>query len=225
MTRFNTISEPLTRRLRDGLDRLASALKADQWATANMVGLNPTQAHVLTFLAGRDPGGMRVKAIAGHLGVTQPTATDSVAALERKGLLAKQADATDSRAVAVAITQAGRDAVKTLGLAATATERALGALSESEQAELLILVTKLIRSLQQADAISEQRMCATCEFFRPFVHQGHDLPHHCAFVNAAFGTRHLRLDCGEHQSADPSTQAAAWRAFTTQDAAPHPTAD
>lgn len=214
MTTFDMISEPLPRRLRDGLERLATVLRSDQWSAANAVGLNPTQAHVLSFLAGRGEAGLRVKAIAEHLGVTQPTATDSVAALERKGLVAKKADASDARAVAVRVTQAGRDAVRAIGLSTMATDAALAALSPAEQAELLLLVTKLIRSLQLAGALPAQRTCVSCRHFRANTYPGADAPHHCAFVNAAFGTRHLRLDCGEHEPAEPSLQAATWRAFS-----------
>ncbi|MCV9936411.1 MarR family winged helix-turn-helix transcriptional regulator [Boseaceae bacterium BT-24-1] len=214
MTVFDANSEPLPRRLRDGLERLASVLKADQWSAANAVGLNPTQALVLSFLAGRGEAGMRVKAIAEHLGVTQPTATDSIAALERKELVAKGPDASDARAVAVRVTQAGRDAVRVIGLSTMATDTALARLSAAEQADLLLLVVKLIRSLQLVGALPEQRTCVTCHHFRPNAHPGADAPHHCAFVNAAFGTRHLRLDCGEHETAEPSAQAATWRAFT-----------
>lgn len=214
MAIFDASSEPLPRRLRDGLERLASVLKADQWSAANTAGLNPTQAHVLSFLAGRGEVGMRVKAIAGHLGVTQPTATDSIAALERKGLVAKGSDAGDARAVVVRATSAGRDAVKAVGLSTMATDTALAGLSAAEQADLLLLVVKLIRSLQIAGALPEQRTCVTCRHFRPNAHAGTNTPHHCAFVNAAFGTRHLRLDCGEHETAEPSAQAATWRIFT-----------
>lgn len=208
MTVFDTISEPLPRRLRDGLERLATVLRSDQWSAANAVGLNPTQAHVLSFLAGRGNAGLRVKAIAEHLGVTQPTATDSVAALERKGLVVKQTDASDARALAVKVTEAGRDAVRTIGLSTMATDTALAALPPADQAELLLLVTKLIRSLQIAGALPAQRTCVSCRHFRPNLHPDADAPHHCAFVNAAFGTRHLRLDCGEHETAEPSAQAA-----------------
>ena len=117
-------------------------------------GSQPTQAHVLTFIAGRDKKGVRVRAIAEHLGVAQPTATDSVAALIRKGLLKKSADIDDARAVAIRITSAGRDIVRGIGLAITSTERALETLSTREQTALLQLVIKTIRALQIAGAIS-----------------------------------------------------------------------
>jgi hypothetical protein len=34
-------------------------------------------------------------------------------------------------------------------------------------------------------------------------------------VNAAFGDQLLRLDCNDHESADPAAQAATWSAFKT----------
>ena len=162
-------------------------MRADQWTVPETVGLNPTQAHVLTYIAGRDEKGVRVHAIADHLGVTQPTAMDSIAAMIQKGLLTKAADTNDARAVAIRITPAGRDIVRGIGLAITSTERALETLSASEQTALLLLVIKTIRALQVAGAISPQRMCVTCRHFRHYSHDDARTPHHCAFVDAAFG--------------------------------------
>ena len=133
----------------------------------------------------RREGCARARAIADHLGVTQPTAMDSIAAMIQKGLLKKAADTNDARAVAIRITPAGRDIVRGIGLAITSTERALETLSASEQTALLLLVIKTIRALQVAGAISPQRMCVTCRHFRHYSHDDARTPHHCAFVDAA----------------------------------------
>jgi len=213
MTPFDAISTPLVRRLREGLDRIAAAMRADEWGVAEEAGLTPTQLHALTFIAGRGEAGMRLRAVAEHLGVTQPTATDSIAALVRKGLLVKQPDLEDKRAVAIRVTPAGCDVVRAIGLAMTAAERALETLTPQEQQTLLELVIKTIRALQQAKAIPPQRLCVTCRHFRPYVHEDVELPHHCALVGAAFGGRHLRLDCPEHGPAPPPALEEAWRVF------------
>lgn len=213
MSSFDAISTSLPNRLRDGLDRIASVMRADQWSASNAVGLNPTQAHVLSFLAGRDRAGIRVKEIAAHLGVSQPTATDSIIALERKNLVQKSVIADDARAVGVRITDQGREMLKAIGISASATETALALLAPAEQADLLLLLIKLVRGLQLAGSIPVQRICVTCQHFRPNVYSDATNPHHCAFVNAAFSDRHLRLDCGDHEPADPAAQAATWTAF------------
>jgi DNA-binding MarR family transcriptional regulator len=204
----------LIRRLRDGLDRIATALRSDHWSAAEAAGLVPTQAHILTLLATRTGSGLRVKEIAGHLGVSQPTATDSITALMRKGLVAKQAAVGDARAIAVLLTPAGQTAAQALGFSAMATDAALGMLDVDEQRLLLRLLVKVIRGLQANGSIPMQRMCVTCRYFRPHVHADRSAPHHCDFVNAAFGDAALRLDCGDHEAAPPSDQAATWRTFS-----------
>jgi DNA-binding MarR family transcriptional regulator len=213
MSKPVSFSAPISSRLRDGLDRVGSMLRSERWSATAALGLNPTQANVLAFLAGRSAEAIRVKEIAVQLGVSQPTATDSIAALERKGLVQKSVAAHDARSVGVQITSQGRKMLKAIGMSASATEEALAALSAPEKTELLLLLIKLIRNLQVSGAIPVQRMCVTCGHFRPNHYSGALNPHHCAFVNAAFGDQHLRLDCNDHESADPASQAATWSAF------------
>ncbi|MGW9415614.1 MarR family winged helix-turn-helix transcriptional regulator [Arthrobacter cupressi] len=56
-------------------------------------------------------GGARVGEIARDLGVKVPSATEQIIRLERAGLLRREADPNDSRAVRVAATAEGRAAV------------------------------------------------------------------------------------------------------------------
>ncbi|WP_018267262.1 MarR family winged helix-turn-helix transcriptional regulator [Methylosinus sp. LW4] len=218
MTLFDAITTPLPRRLREGLDRIAAAMRADEWGVAEEAGLTPTQLHALTFIAGRGEAGLRLRAVAEHLGVTQPTATDSIAALTRKGLVTKLADPADKRAIAIRVTPAGCDVVRAIGLAMTSAESALETLTPQEQQTLLDLVIKTIRALQKAKAIPPQRLCVSCRHFRPHAHADAELPHHCALVDAAFGGRHLRLDCPEHDPAPPAESEAVWSLFAHHDA-------
>lgn len=214
----DTLTSPLILRLREGVERVAAVMRADQWSSAHALGLNPTQVNILALLAGRNEG-TRVKDIAHHLGVSAPTATDSIAALERKGLVDKAMLTGDARAVAIVIRSEGRALLQAAGMAASASGAALAALSEVDQAKLLGLLVKLIRHLQVAGALPAQRLCVTCRHFRPNHYLDADHPHHCAFVNAAFGNRDLRLDCSEHETAEPAFQAATWKAFDTGTAA------
>ena len=200
-------------RLREGLDRLAAVSRADLWSATTAGGLNPAQAQALTLLAGRGTLGLRIKEVASHLGVSQPTVTDTMAALERKGFIARQVDPGDARATIVRATDAGRQALAAVASEPSALGSALALLAPGEQADLLLLIIKLIRSLQLAVAVPVQRMCVSCTHFRPNIHADAASPHHCAFVNAAFGDRLLRLDCGDHEPADPALQSANWMAF------------
>lgn len=201
----------LPARIHDGLARVAAVMRADEWSAAQTLGLKATQLQILSLLAGRRGGsgqGMGVGEIAAHLGVTQPTASDSLSALQRKGYVARSEDAADRRAARMAITASGRAALREAGKAGSATADALSRLPEAEQEDLLAALVKVIGSLQEADAIPLQRLCTTCKYFRPFVHAESSAPHHCDFVNAAIGRRDFRIDCREHETADPEIRAA-----------------
>ena len=95
-------------------------------------------------------------------------------------------------------------------------ERALETLPQEEQTELLRLIVKTIRALQVAGAIAPQRLCVTCKYFRPHAHENPSAPHHCDYVDAAFGVEALRLDCAEHEPAPAAQQESAWRSFAAE---------
>lgn len=199
-------------RIREGLSRVATAMRIDDWQRAKAAGLNPTQLSILELLEGR-PDGMSVKDIAAHLGVSQPTATDSIIALERKGLLTKTSSPSDRRAVNVALTGDGLSALRKDSAPPSVAEQAVAALAAGEQEDMLLMLVKMIRHLQEIDAIPIQRMCVSCRYFAPFAHTDAARPHHCNFVNAAFGQPDIRIDCRDHETADPAFQSASWDAF------------
>jgi DNA-binding MarR family transcriptional regulator len=213
-------SSSLPRRLRDGLERIAAVMRADQWRSTESAGLSATQAQILTYLASQGDRGARVTAIAEHLRVSQPTATDSVGALEKKGLAARRPDQHDRRASVVAPTDNGWERAREIAAQVTATDEALAALDPAEQAALLTLIMKLIRNLQRMGAIAPQRMCVTCRYFRAYAHNDPEAPHHCEYVNAAIGPSALRLDCGEHEPAEPTQEEAVWKLFQSGPGSP-----
>lgn len=201
----------LSRRLRDGIERIAAVQRAQRWAETDETSLTPTQARILGLLASRGPS--RVTAIAESLGVSQPSATGSIKALESRGLVERQSDADDGRVANLRLTQTGRTAHRAANAGESPTDAALAELSVPEQEALLVLLTKVIRGLQQQGAIVPQRTCVSCRYFRAHAHANAKTPHHCDFVNAPIGGGDLRLDCGEHETAEPALQAATWNVF------------
>lgn len=194
-----------------GFGRIAALLRAGLWQAGSGAGLNPAQAEILSRIAGRP---MRPGDLAAHLAVSPASLSDSVSALVGKGLAARQPDAQDGRASLVVATEDGKALAATLPAAPADFQAALDALPESERASLLRMLLHLIRGLQQARAISVQRMCVTCRHFRPHAHVDAAHPHHCAFVNAAFGDADLRLDCDDHDAVPDEEAAAIWRRLT-----------
>jgi len=195
--KFDEITEPLNRRLADGLTRLAAVARKLDWESAESAGLSPTQADILRFVASR-PGGVRLTAAADHAGIRKATASDAVTSLERKALVRKHADALDARAVALKTTAKGQ---RTAEAWLVSFQSVIEGLSAAEQTLLFGLVVKIIRQLQQRGLIAPQRTCVTCRHFRENRAPGTNAPHYCALVGAPMAEHHLRVDCPEHESA------------------------
>jgi DNA-binding MarR family transcriptional regulator len=204
--------EPLPQRVTTGLAKVGMALKQQAWAEAGGRGLTPTQGQALALLRA-NPDGLRLGDLAGQLGVTQPTASDSVAALQRKGLVVKAPVAGDGRAVAVRLTPAGAGEAAAAAAWPDFLLETVDELSAAEQAAFLRALVTMIRSLQVRGRIPVARMCVSCRFFRPYRHDDPARPHHCAFVDAPFGDDGLRLDCPDHAAAPPGQAARTWHTF------------
>ena len=197
-----------------GIARLGQFIRTESWRSGQDLGLTPTQMRILRELAAQGP--MRVGALAKAVGVSQPTATDAFEALRRKGLTEKRPDPSDGRAVAATITTDGRRRLARASDLPDALLDAIAEIDEADQGAFARGLTTIVRALQRRQAIPVQRMCVTCRYFRPHAHDDPAAPHHCAFVDAAFGDPQLRLDCGEHEPAAAADADAAWRRFAAR---------
>lgn len=217
-TPFDELTEPAERRIAYGLGQIGTALRRMMWQQAQGEDMTPTQAQILALLQAQ--GLLRMSAIAEGIGVRQPTASDAVQTLLRKGYVEKLPDPADGRAVAVRLSAAGRERATRIAEWPAALVAAVETLEGAERAAFLRGVIKIIRALQANGGIAPLRMCPTCRYFRPFVHDDPDTPHHCAFVDAAFGLPHLRLDCDDHEHAPAAQADAAWRRFVEREPGP-----
>ena len=209
MTVFDDMGEPLAARVSVGLSKIGMALRSRTWQQAAGSGLTPTQGQVLALLRSR--GSVRVTAVAEALGIRQPTASDAVSALVRKGLVEKRAAEDDRRAADLRLTETGRTEADRARAWPDFLAAAVEAMTPDEQAVFLRGLVKMVRTLQQRGEIAPERLCVTCCYFRPNASGDASNPHICDFVGAPFGDRHLRIDCDDHQPAeDPD---GVWQRF------------
>ncbi len=210
---FDTISEPIARRVTAGLGKIALVLRSRAWKGAAPAGVTPTQVQVLGLLCGL-PDGIRLAALAQLMGVSAPTASDTVSSLVAKGLVLKE-PGTDRRSIGLRITPAGKALADRAAAWPDFLTRAVDVLESDEKTAFLRSLIRIIRSLQESGDIPAQRMCVTCRYFRPGAYPDDAGPHHCAFVDAPFGDQHLRIDCAEHEAASTAAQAENWQRFMT----------
>jgi len=161
---------------------------------------------------------MRIGGLARELGLTHATISESVTALERKGLVVRESDPKDQRATLVRLSSKGRLLARRISTLPDLLAESCDAMTPSEQAILLKALLRVIVSLQEKGLIPVAQMCPSCIYFQPFVHSGPE-PHHCTFVNRPFGEHLLRMHCTDFQSADVSQAVSAVQALLT--ASPH----
>lgn len=178
-----------------GLERIGLVLREESWRRSRRRGLSAGQSHVLRYLAGRAEASL--SEVARELAVSATTASETISFLVKRGLVTRSRSSRDRRQVALRLTQDGRAKAREVGEPLELLSRAIRAMSAFDQAQFVRLLVRLIQELQDAGVISVARVCVSCSFFRPFLHQGSDRPHHCAFVNGPLGEGDLKLDCAD----------------------------
>lgn len=207
------MSESLHYRIATGLAKISIAMRHHAWAQGEHTGITPTQAQILTLLSTRDEIGMPVTAIARELAVTQPTISDAVAALVAKRLVSKTRSKEDGRIFLIRLTSRGRQRGTASTLWPDSLTQAIRELDAAERSVFVLALVKMIRALQLSGHIPTARMCTSCTYFRPNQYADERTPHHCTFVDAAFGNAELQIDCGDHQLVHADDRPKLWTLF------------
>jgi DNA-binding MarR family transcriptional regulator len=211
---------PDARQTAEGLEQLGAVLRASALRAGASRGRSGAQERILKILAAA-PQGLRLGAVASALGVSPASASDSLRLLVRRGSVRRRRSKEDARAAFFSLTPRG-SAVREkgeggVGSAGTADPivGAIESLPPSDRSALQRGLIQLILLLQDRGAIPVARACVNCRFFRPFAHRSAGAPHHCEYVDRAFGDAALRSACPEFESttaSDAARRGERWRA-------------
>lgn len=138
------------------LDRLSRLTRELQFAN----GLNPAQWEALRFLAQANRYSRSPTALAEYLGATKGTVSQTLIALESKGLITRCKKTTDRRQVELCLTDAGeamlgQDPMQTL-------EQAAADMAEELGPQLVKGLSRLLHDLQSRHRIVEFGVCQDC---------------------------------------------------------------
>lgn len=194
-------SVPTAERIAAGLARLAIALRQRAWQEGHPRDLTPTQGEALLALS-RKPGAT-LGEVAAALAIRPSTASAAIDTLAEKGYVEKLRRLDDRRTLGLQLTATGRAEAERVAQWPDFLARVVDELAAEEQAMLLRLLQRMVRQLQVRGEVPVSRLCATCTFFRPFVHAEAAAPHHCGFVDRPFGDGELRFDCPDQVPAAP----------------------
>lgn len=190
----NSASDSLSSALRAAhlIERLGRVLRgSDQDG-----GLQPAQWEALRYLARANRFSRTPAALAAYLGSTRGTVSQTLIALEAKGLLTKTRALTDGRSIMLDLTSRGRDL-----LAQSAVHELAGDIAASADAKTL--ARELDNALREALHRRGQQafgVCHTCRHFRAHVRKG-AAPHHCALLDEKLSDPDAALICVEQAAA------------------------
>jgi DNA-binding MarR family transcriptional regulator len=194
---------PRSERVVSAIARIAQVLRNGAWQFGTAEGLNPAQVDVLELLRPRGDA-VRLSWIATQLRISNASASDSIAALVAKGLIEKTRAADDARALALRLSADGQALAARISGAMGFAHQAVEALPDQTQDALYAGLLGLIGQLQQAERFPELRACVSCRHFVANKHADPARPHHCQLINAPLPVGLLRLDCPEHEPAEPA---------------------
>ncbi len=194
-----------------GLEQLASLVRAQAWRGDGGAPLSPTQAAVLRMLPRSGPG-LRARDVAGRLGVSAASLSDTLKVLEARGWIERRPDPADGRALILRPTRAGWRLAEKLQDPLRGIGSLLDGLDAPDLGALLRITQLLVREAQDRGLATGLRTCLGCRHFRAYATGRPDKPHFCAFVERPFGDAELRTDCAEHEPAgEPELAESAAR--------------
>ncbi len=181
------------------LDRLGRLTRELQFAD----GLNPAQWEVLRFLAQANRYSRTPSALADYLGSTKGTVSQTLIALENKGLVDRVKKTCDRRGVELRLTcdgraMLGRDPMRAL-------EGAIENMAADCGGMLVRGLSKLLYELQNRHEVMQFGVCQDCSLF--CVNQvaaaqpSHDeTTHHCGKTGEALGDSERGQLCVSYKS-------------------------
>lgn len=187
--------DPVDRKLLDAVERLGDALRAARRRIATDLGLTTLQVGIIERVD--HLGAVPVGRLANELDVSQPTISDSAAALVDKGLLKRRRSTQDGRITLCTLTTHGHRISKKIRQQLRPLYAETDASDTDERgAALGVLLDEILR-LQRAGIITVNRSCLSCLHYQPPVN---DASAHCLLLDTPLPPPELRVDCPEHRA-------------------------
>jgi DNA-binding MarR family transcriptional regulator len=170
------------------LDRLGRAVHNLQYAG----GLNPAQWEALRFLSRANRYSRKPSALADYLGTTKGTVSQTVKALEEKGLIERAVEEKDRRIVRLELTEDGHAILGNDPLLALSTAAAA---APEEVSTATRILSGYVRSLQGQCGMKSFGVCTHCGHFSSDVCDDGIAPR-CGLTGEPLSETEIRKICG-----------------------------
>ncbi len=160
-------------------------------------GLKPTQWEALRYFSRANRFSRSPSALTAYLGMTKGTVSQTINALNKKGLIDKTVDDDDRRQVQIDLTTKGLKLLAQDPLESLA--QSLSKLSGAQRQELHNDLGDFLRTtLRRRDGLPFGA-CKTCRYFKKNAPDGS--PHKCGLLEEPLSASDSDLICVEHEKA------------------------
>jgi DNA-binding MarR family transcriptional regulator len=176
------------------IERLARLMRASE----HELGLNPAQWEALRYLDRANRFSNSPRALASYLGATKGTVSQTLIALERKGLITKEVRSSERRSLSLWLTPRGRDKLKGDPWRELAGD--IAGLPSAARRHLAKGLVGLLEGAVRRRSRLTFGHCRTCRYFG--AHQavkGAGAPHRCLLLNLPLMESDSFQICIEHE--------------------------
>ena len=159
-------------------------------------GLKPVQLQALRYLANANRFSRTPRALTAWLGQTKGTVSQTIASLERRGLIVRSGDVRDRRIIRLEMTKAGLAVVRMVGDVA---EAMLAHLDDDERATAEVLLGKMLGGHVAARGSRPMGICHTCRYFQ--LGEAPATSHRCSLLDVPLDNDDAQRVCIEQEAA------------------------
>jgi DNA-binding MarR family transcriptional regulator len=183
------------------LDRIGEVLQVLARRTAESHDLSPTQLRILVRLYAGPPPAANTSTLAREFELSDPTVSDAVGVLRRKGLIDRVQDQTDRRHYRLRLTHTGRELARSVSRWTAPAEVTTAGIQRTDGEQLLATLLDMLGRMCAGGLVDVTRACTTCRHFQRNPPTTQTAPYRCNLFDYAMAPSDLRVDCVEHQTA------------------------
>jgi DNA-binding MarR family transcriptional regulator len=183
LTRYQAVMETKDQ-IRALITRLARLDGVGGWTQ----DLNPAQRTALEYLTRANRFSRSPSQVADFLGTTRGTASQTLKALMRKGLVREETSDTDKRSISYRVSDAGLARLNE----PTLLDRSLDGISQDALPVLTETLRALLAAAASLNGAKPFGICDTCRYFRPRNEGGH-----CGLLKLALLQHETKQICHE----------------------------
>ena len=176
----------------DYLERIDNLLRAETWKAATEHQLQPIQLQMLDYLNRCNRYSNTPAGVTAYFQLTKGTVSQSLKALEKRGLIKRQKDAEDKRKVHMLVTTEGTtllDSIFPLSMLQVIEDDLQSAKKIKESLQ------HLLRQLQHRNRLESFGVCQTCHHFQTESQQ----QFRCGLTKEILLLQEIELICREHK--------------------------